>query len=592
MFSFSPDLPLNKTAAYFLILFFILVSLFGIQFHYDLRNSGRYLLPVLQSADPQLFSDDSVVDSLEKYPSLFYEALAWGFGVSGGSPEQVKSVVYVLYVVAQVFFLLLLFYLARAFGEGFWFFLILAAWTSLPQSVPVGNIILFKPLVTHETAAFFLGTAALIFWFQKRPRGFWICVGLSIFFHSLMAFHVFLLTAPPILLIERKKWKTHVGGLAVLGMCSLFYLGFLSPPLFTGEEASLFILEKGTCEHVSPFNQSLYGWFWMGALVVTALAAAYRELWGNSQARWLSRFIIWGIPAGLFLSLTAVWTQLPLLALFQPMRLFLWITFMTYLLIAGGAVRSIKKDFWEFVLLLGVIGLSILSSGWALVFMGVYWIYPLLKKNKERFQTVLPLSLEHWMKWGLGVGVVAMVLAWKPGWGVPRSPLPIGVGILLFSMTFRTFRHSFFQSVFLFLVLAYTVLSLSVVQHDLFEDKTDENWDKIRLWCRNHTQKKDVFLSPPRGKNFRILSWRTTVSEDMPALVWVDPALYERNHRRVEMVQEGLSRTGWDLNYLFPLAEKWDADYVLIQGKYRPPFYFPVYRSGPYRVFIVPDKES
>jgi len=585
--SLSSSFLKNKAAACFLILFFILISIFGSKFHHALRNSSRYLLPVLQTADPQLFPNDSVVSALKKFRSLFYDSLAFGVKSAGISPENVKQVVHILYALFKILFILLLYYLAQEFRQGFWFFIIIATWTSLPQSVPVGNIVLFKPLITHETVVLVLGTAALIFLFQKRFFLFWLCIGISIFFHSLMAFHLFLITAPPLLVLDRKNWKKHASGMIPLLICSLLYVLFMSPPGLSGEEGALFMLEKGTCKHVSPFNQNLYGWVWMAAFMATALVAAHKELRKNQNAQWLIRFVIWGIPAGMILSLGAAVTQLPLLGLLQPMRVFLWITFLTFILISGGASHSKEKDFWAFILLMGVVGFSILDSRWALVFMGVYWFYSMFKKKWIKLSLFLPLSLDQFMRLGLGIGVMGMVLVWKPGWGPSHSPLPIGVGILLLLMTLPPLRRAFLKKVLILLLLAYCVLTVSFLRHDYFERKTDKNWNEVRLWCRNHTQKNDTFITPPQGNNFRILSWRTTLNEDMIHLVWVDPSLYEKIHQKAEEVQKGLVRSTWDLNILFSLAEKWDADYVLIRGNYIPRIYLPVFESGPYKLFEV-----
>ena len=82
-----------------------------------------------------------------------------------------------------------------------------------------------------------------------------------------------------------------------------------------------------------------------------------------------------------------------------------------------------------------------------------------------------------------------------------------------------------------------------------------------------------MFITPPNGNNFRILSLRSTVSEDMPALLWVDPFEYVENHERISKIEQGRSGIKWNLIDLFSLAQKWRVGYVVTEGEFDPIFY-------------------
>jgi len=577
----------QKHSAYLLVVAFLLVSIFGSHFQYTIRNSGLYLLPILRTIDPDIFKNDSVVDSLGKYKSLFYEVLTLGFRALRVSPDSLASTLQVLYAFSKVLLIILIFILAYQLMNDIWLFLLMAAWISHVKLVPVGNILLFKPLLTHETIAFLLGLAALIFLLRRNYILFWLAIGFSIFIHSIMAFHIFLCFVPAVFLIDKYRSKKHIIGLILLVIFSLLYFLLMTPPFLSSKEATIFFIEKGDCMHVSPFNQSFLGWVKMLGLLTLAYLANKYILRYEESSKLISLLILCGTFFGLFLSIAAVVTKIPILALFQPMRIFLWVTFLAYLLIAMAAVQSLRQNSQVGIILIGILILSILNSPLTLIFISVAIAYLIIRKYWIKLNQYIPFSFDNLASVIITLTVCGMFFSWITQLWYPHSPSILAAGSLILLMSLKIIRKKNWNRILIYVLVGFSVLFTSIFRHDYFSNKMDSDWDKTRLWCKNNTKKDDTFITPPNGNNFRILSLRSTVSEEMPALLWVDPFEYVKNHVRVKIVEQGHSSMKWNLKYLFSLAQKWRVGYVVTKGSFDPNDISPVFSSGDFSVFKV-----
>ena len=569
-------------SSYSLYLFQFLEAIFIIQSETAEFIYSKSLRPLIQ-----IFANDSVVESLNRFKSLFYDALALGFKLSGSLPDSLESVLRVLYALSKLLLIILIFCISSRFSNRFWFFLLMGAWVSHTKPVPVGNILLFKSLITHDVIAFLLGLTALLFLFRKNNILFWLCLGLSIFVHSLMAFHLFLCVVPPLLLIDKSHFKKHVSGLVLLIVCSLLYLWLMAPPSLSNNEASIFLAEMGNCVHVSPLNQNIFGWAEMLGLIILGYMSYVQILKHNECSKMITQFILYGTFIGLFLSFSAIITKLSILALFQPMRIFIWVTFLANLLIALAASKSLRQNTLAGTILIGVLVTEILYSQWFLIFVIGAIVYLFMEKYWTSLKRYIPFSLDNLTTSAIAVLVFAMFIAWKVKWSYFQNPLILFVGLVMFLMSLRVIRKKFIYTVLLFILMLYSVGMTSVFNHDYFAFKRNPDWDIIRLWCRNNTEKDDVFITPPYGNNFRILSLRSTVSENMQPLLWIDPFEHVSNSARIRKVEQGYSNLRWNLNHLLHLAQKWQVDYVITEGAYEPDDISPIFSSGPYAVFKV-----
>jgi hypothetical protein len=353
------------------------------------------------------------------------------------------------------------------------------------------------------------------------------------------------------------------------------------------------MLEKGECMHVSPLNQNVLGWIHMLGLSLLAWMASRVYFRENKSLQMMRAFVAAGFTAGLLLSFGAILTKIPFLALLQPMRIFVWVFFLANILIAAAAVLTFEKNIPLSLILLAVLIFSILNSQWSLVFVLGGLLYITGDIIRSYVGGFIPLVWEAVVRVFLIIGMVLIFAAWLPVIDHTiesfKQPYALFPALVLALIAAKIIPVKAYKPVFYILII-YSLAAASYFhhKHDFFAAQVDSEWDKVRIWCRENTDKNDRLITPPEGNNFRILSLRTTLSEDMPALVWVDPFVYQRNHIRVEEVLKGYSSGLWDLNFLFSLADKWKAAYVIVKGPYIPEDKNPIYRSGFYSIFSFP----
>jgi hypothetical protein len=138
-------------------------------------------------------------------------------------------------------------------------------------------------------------------------------------------------------------------------------------------------------------------------------------------------------------------------------------------------------------------------------------------------------------------------------------------------------------------LLIVSLFSVSQYRHDYYgPSRVDPGWFEVQEWSRQHTDKTDTFITVPNaGGNFRTRSFRTTLSEPMSALCWVDPLECRRNAEMVEQVEQSRVNGRWNVADLVTLAGEWNSRYILVADEYNSNFE-PVFAIGRYTVFQVP----
>ena len=511
-----------------------------------------------------------------------------------------EAVLFVLFALSEMLLVFLILLFSRRFSQNFALFMLLAVWAAHTKYVPIGNIHIFKPMITHEFIALILGLAVLILIFKERYIGSAFFLTVCIFVHSLMALHLFLIVAPVLVLklrSERRLIKKYLFCGILLTVGALIYLNFMTPPFLTSQEAVLFMLEKGDCMHVSPLNQSVLGWIHMLGLSLMAWLVSTIYFIENKNLQMMRSFVAAGFIVGLLLSFAAILTKLPFLALLQPMRIFVWVFFLANVLIAAAAVLIFEKNIPLSLILLAVLIFNILNSQWSVVFILVGLLYIAGDIIRSFVGGFIPLFWEAVVRVFLIIGMVLVFAAWLPvvnhsveSFKQPYTLFPALVLALIAAKIIPIKAYK--PALYILIIYSFAAASYFHHRHDFFSAQIDSEWDKAQIWCRENTDMNDRFITPPEGDNFRILSLRTTLSEDMPALVWIDPFEYQINHIRVEEVLKGYSGGLWDLNFLFSLADKWKAAYVIVNHSYIPEDQKPVYRSGAYSIFSVENRDK
>ena len=577
-----------------LILALALVSLLGHPFEYAERNSGRYLVGVVRAADPGLLADDPVADALGRFGSLFYRGIGWTFRILDWPPERIEPAIGGLYVATKLALSAAIVFLALGLRKHLGFALLLAAWCAQPRPSPLGGDTLWKATMTHATLASVLLVVALGFLVRGRELGFWLAAAAAVLVHPLDTLHLSALAIPALILARPKHgYLANLGarwvGLGVFLAACLIYAAWLAPPALSAEEARLFMEFKGGIGHVSPLAQPFWGWVKMTIFTILAWAALRTEEAGELSwsSRWLSLAILSGLVCGLVLSIAALVLDSATLFRLQPLRILPWTYFLVFLSLALAAADHLQSRLSSGPLLCATLLLVILDSLWAL---------PTALLALVAVVATMPSPLGQFVaRWAsrrtLGIAFALLFGAMIAGWLLRPSaelefldsPWPWVTTAPLLALLIRPeFRRQTWVNVGV--AITVVLVGQTLKAHLNQRERQDQDWHQVRLWCRENTESEATFLTPPAKKNFRTVAFRTTVSEDVSAIAWVDPVAYRDLRSRVTAVARARAGDSWNLDRLARLAAEFGADYLVTDGPVSPEVP-SLHRQGPYRVW-------
>jgi hypothetical protein len=201
-----------------LAVLFTLIAAWSRPFLYEDGNSGRYLLGVLQAADPELFPNDTVVQELKAFDSLFYKALAMTVGWLSIAPEQVKNLLFICYVFYLFLLFLTLYALTNCITKNKWLFILISIWVIQPTHLPLGGGNLFEPILRHTEVAFLFGLWTIYGLLQKRYLLMWSCLAVALLVHALVGLHLLFFIGPVWFFFHHSfHWK-QIAGLILFGL--------------------------------------------------------------------------------------------------------------------------------------------------------------------------------------------------------------------------------------------------------------------------------------------------------------------------------------------------------------------------------------
>lgn len=564
---------------------------YGVPFDYVEGGGGRYLLGVLQAADPKLFVADPTVIALTRFGSLFYDALAWIVHIIHLSPEALPNLLFALFVLSKFTLVILLYYTVRNSGEGLALLVLWTSWVGQVKNPFVGGDSLFVSQMTHTTVVEILAIAAIYLLIKDRPFWVWLILSIALFLHSVVVLQLALVLGAFTLVASHRAMVWRLGGILLFGTALFVYWFTYAPPSLSSAEGQLFLSLKGSIDHISPFSSDLAGWF--RALITVVLA--FTAYWVTARESRTMALLAWAAVLGVILGtgqgFLAVGTESVFLSRLQPMRLFTWVALFANLAIMLAAVRLLRDQRVNGIMLIAFGLLSIYDSLWSPIF-GFLAIVGLVTTT-PRFSRWIPTGkLEWWLRLSI-IGVAGlMVAAWGASSQLPfeslADPVPLLVGAVIAGIVlWLALQNSNIQYHLIAGLLAYVSVFAAVSLHQKAEQRIDHDWTQVTDWVRTSTAVSDRFITPPDASNFRIRSLRTTVSENMSALVWVAPSAYEKLLVDIAAVNRAKVDDVWQVEDLFKQAVLLDATYVIVEE----PFVAnntPVFAVGSYAVFRLP----
>ncbi len=566
-------------------------AVFGSPFLLDYLNSGDQLPATLQLVDPQLFQNDPIVAAMGKLKSGFYLALAAAMKLFSISPQQTEPTIYALFVASKLLLIAGAFALCRSLKNSFWLFVVFAAWCCHQKPSLLGSVTLFLPLITHNEVALVMGFFALACLLRERMFLFWFLAGVMVLVHVIVGLQ-FVLCLAPVLVWRRKFDKSFLIGAGFFVACCAIYVLTMAPAAMSAEEWQLFLSTNGNTGHISLFRHGWLDWFGFASMFGLALMAANRFLKGDAGFALLQRAAICGSLIGLLLSLAAVLSRAMKPMLFQPMRIFFWVTLFCFLLIAAAMVEAFRNSSrLAGILLASVLALTALNSILTplFAFLGLAYFFAERLTAKPLERGVPGDALVFLTRATLIATTIAIFTAWLLGNKQPigslRSPMLLLPGAICLAALFLPKLKPLQTSLAVGLML-YCLIAASIYRYEYNERWLDSDWRTVRLWIQSNTNPSDRFITPPDQIGFRVLALRSTASEALPRVIWSAPFTAMENKQIVERTAKGYGKDSTDPAYLFELAREWHCSYVVARDEYDSRF-VPLFRAGKFSVLKV-----
>lgn len=595
-----PGKPGLEARAVLLLAAFVPIYLFASPFRFGEKSGGRYLLGVLQHLDPELFPGDAAIVALDRFGSLFYSSAGFILHRLGVSAEALEPTWYGLYLLARLALLLALFYLGRAVDDRLGVALALLAWGAHGKASFVGGTALFVPALTHHQLAVLLCLLALGLLSSRATRGAETeprtaltvggLIGLALLVHPLVAIYFVAALAPALFSSRSQKLASWLPAAALLTLAAVLYLLFLAPPSMSPQEAALFLAHKADSGHVSPWHQPPYAWLKLALLLALAVAGSSRLLEG-AVPRMLRAAALCGGALALALALLVDLGDSAFLTRLQPLRGFLWVQFFAEVLLLWGCVSAWRRRSTLLPALLGVLAFLALDSIWSLAWM----LLALVLLVAERFVSLEAERLRTLGRLGVSLLLLSIAVFYLLGERQPLASARDGAGMIAAAcLGWLVLDGSWRRRTAQLALLIVAVLAAAswrehrAVQHDLA-------WEETGRWVRQHTAKEARFLTRPGLPNFRFAAWRTSDSEALSALYWVDPSALQPAHDVARRFEAARRDAGWDLEALLDLGRRSGSDYLLLDGAVAaaPESALPpVFERGPYRIFALPRSED
>lgn len=536
-------------------------------------------VPILKRfLDRSLYPGDPMVATGERFPTVFYRALA---AVLPGT-DWIPAAFFVLYVLAIALTL------AGAYRIGRWFgghtAGLLAMLVAIPVRVGIANEALYRVEFSHSHLASALVIWAIAWFLEGRRMLPLLALSLGAYNHLLYSAYVLV----PLLLVvlaERKDMGTRptllrlAAGTVPLLPFAAWALAHRVP--LTREWLELLRLRSSHHSFPSAFGDSLPAACCLLALGALTLSRLPRE----------KRALVATFLLGIALQFVAgtVFTEfVPLKAALQiqPHRCWRFLVLLLYGLAAEGIVAGWRAG--------GAARVAAVATGVILV--------------DPRFEPLLPVAV--FLQAALGQPaaaawarlLAATTLVWLTGWPRPdldlttltypitalASDTVVGAAalallILIGRETGAVTRHLAAAG-----AAAATVVWLAPGAYAGVRPKWERGpWIDVQDWVRLHTPKTAAIVTPPREAGFRVFSERTIVGEwkDGTQQYFDDAFAQEWAARMAAFGKEEYNSLSDD--QLLAIAQRFGASYVVHIARRRHPALRELYKNSYFGVYAV-----
>jgi hypothetical protein len=544
-------------------------------YRYGDSNHG-ITVPILKRLmDASLYPGDVMVATADKFPTVFYRALA----LLLPGTDWIPVAFFVLYVVAIAATL------AGAWRLGKWAGGEPAAWLALLFAFPVRIGLAGEALYRVEFSHSHLASALVIWamvWFLEGRRLLPILVlSLGAYNHLLYSAYVLV----PVMLVvfaERReagpKRTLQLFAAAVLPLVPIAILGLTRGGPMTAEWLELLKLRSSHHSFPGFFGADLPD---AAALLALAAMAASRLPYDR---RWmLSLFLVGTALQFLFGTLFTEYFPLKFALQFQPHRSWRFLMLLLQAFVAAGVVQGFRA---------GGVGRAVALPTAVVVFI-------------PGLESLLPLAViaqaaaarPPAATWARLLAV--FVLVYVGGWG----DKPLDWTTFLGDMSNRLLSAHVLTAAALALLVklgvekggllrgalagAAALLTLLWFMPDVYaraRARFDRGgWVDVQHWARRNTPKTAVFLTPPREAGFRVFSERTAVGEWKDGTQqYFDDGFVREWGLRMEILGDLPKRNDAEL---LQIAKQLGATHIVLPARQERAGFVELYRNRDFAVY-------
>lgn len=544
-------------------------------YRYGDSNHG-ITVPILKRLmDRSLYPGDVMVATAEKFPTVFYRALA---ALLPGT-DWIPLAFFVLYVVAIAATL------AGAFRLGQWAGgpagAVVALLFAFPVRIGLAGEALYRVAFSHSHLASALTIWAMVWFLEGRRMLPLLALALGAYNHVLYSAYVLV----PMLLVvwseRHQAGRKRTGALlaaAVVPLLPIAAWSIVHGAPMTAEWLELLKLRSSHHSFPSAFEADL-----PDAAALLALAAMAASLLPLDRRRMLAFFLVG--TALQFVAGTLLTEYHPLKAVlqYQPHRSWRFLMLLLQAVVAASVVRGFRAG--------GLARLVALATGLIVLIPGLESLLPVAVVAQAAAGRPAPAA---WSRL-LAVGTLVFV----SGWG----DKPLDWTSFLSDMSGRVLSATVLSAAALALLVRIGVESGGLARRGLaaaaalltlvwlFPDTYERAqlrwnrgaWVDVQLWARQSTPKTAVFLTPPREAGFRVFSERTTVAEWKDGTQqYFDDQFVREWGLRMEIIGELPKR---DESELREIAARFGASHVVLPARQSRDGLRELYRNPGYVVY-------
>ena len=521
-------------------------------------------VPILKRLmDPSLYPGDVMVATAERFPTVFYRALAAVLPDPGWIPPAF-FVLYVLSVAAT---------LAGAYRIGRWAggpaAGVLSLLIAFPVRIGLAGEALYRVAFSHSHVASALTIWAIVWFLEGRRLRPLLVLSLGAYNHLLYSLYVLIPMTLVVLLEARERGRARTGRLlaaAALPLLPILAWSALHGAPMTPEWLDLLRLRSSHHSFPSAFGADLPE---AAALLALAMLAASRM--PASHRRLLALF-----TAGVALQfvLGTIFTELvPVKAVlqFQPHRSWRFLALLLRAAAAAGVVNGYRAG--------GISRVAAIATGIVLAIPGLEPLLPVAVVLQAAWGHPQPAT---WARLTAAL-VLVLVTGWndrEPSFAYVADVLPRATGDLALAcaaVALAVFAAREAQPPRRTLALAAAALVvlgwLGPRAYAFHRARWESgSWRAVQDWVRESTPRSAVILTPPREAGFRVFSERTIVGEWKDGTQqYFDDAFVREWGARMEALGEDYAPLPED--QLVALARRYGASYIVMprsKDSYKP----------------------